>query len=112
MKKNIALLMCGLALILLTAYAETVLAADEIKEFTVQSAVLKIDKNGNEYVRFIVPEKKSIQGITYEAGVPIMAFGETVAPAKAFKEGDKVKAVVSKNDYNGRTSYTVVAFVQ
>lgn len=87
-------------------------AAEEVKTFQVQSAVSRLDKNGNPYVRFIVEETKTLNGTQYTVGVPVMAFGQIAKEAASYKTGDTVNAIVSSRDYQGRQSYTILAFVK
>ena len=90
----------------------TASATEKLIETKITQAVTKPDKNGNDYTRFIVQEERELNGIEYEVGIPVMSFGELVEKAKTYKEGDTVKAIVSVNEYQGRTSYNVIAFVQ
>lgn len=87
-------------------------AADTIVTGKIETVTVATDKNGNEYVRIIIPEKRSLNGIEYEAGVAIMAFSELANQAKALKPGDQLKAICASRDYQGRKSYTVLAFVK
>jgi len=84
-----------------------VLAEDLILEGTVDSVTIAFDKNGNEYVRVIITETRTLQGVTYEAGTPVMFFGDLAEKGKALQKGDKFKAVADKRLWNGRLSYTV-----
>ena len=101
-----------LAMICFVASAIPALAADKILNDKIQSATTAIDKNGNQYVRLIVAEKRKLQGTEYTVGVPVMAFGNMVTKAKALKAGDKIKAVVASRTYQGNVSYTVRAFLK
>lgn len=96
----------------LTVSVGTAMSADKMIDAPITLAVEKLDKNGNAYVRFIVPEKRSLGGVDYETGVAVMAFGPMVAQAKTYKTGDQLKCIASSRDYQGRTSYTVQAFIK
>ena len=87
-------------------------AADKILETTVDSAVTALDKNGAEYVRIIITEPRTLNGISYQKSLPVMAFGATVADAKSYQAGDELKAIVTPRNYQGSESYTVVSFVK
>jgi len=87
-------------------------AADKLIQTTVQDVVKKLDKNGNPYVRIMINEKRSLNGVEYEAGVMVMAFSETVAAAEALQKGQEFKAVVAENDYRGNKSYVLRAIVK
>lgn len=89
-----------------------VYAEDMVLEGKVESAVTKLDKNGNEYTRIIVMEEKSLQGISYQVGTPVMVFGEETQTAKQLNDGDTFKCIAQKRPYQGRDSYTVIKFVQ
>lgn len=97
---------------LLVAFASPVLSADKVLEAKITDMVQRIDKNGQEYVRFIVQEPRTMQGVEYSVGVPVMAFGQTVTKAKTLKTGDTINCVVSSREYQGRTSYTIMAFLK
>lgn len=88
------------------------MAADKIINNKIASATVAIDKNGNQYVRLIINESRKIQGVSYEVGVPVMAFGQLAQKAKTLKAGDTLKAVVASREYRGNTSYTIRAFLQ
>lgn len=89
----------------------TAIAGDMILEAKIDSATESIDKNGNTYVRFIVTEQRTLQGVTYPVGVPVMAFGSVVEKAQTLKEGDTLKAIVKKREWQSRESYTILAFL-
>ena len=99
MKKHqfITALITGLAVIVALA-AGMVQAADKVIDKEIASVTVNLDKNGNEYVRLIVPEKRKLQGIEYETGVAVMAFGEHVKRAKILKPGDRLKASCSSRE--------------
>ena len=46
------------------------------------SVVDATDKNGNPYTRVIVAEDRSLDGVSYKAGVPAMAFGGVMSQSK------------------------------
>ena len=101
-----------IAVSLVMAIASLSYAADKILETTVDSATVALDKNGQEYVRLIVTEPRTLNGISYQKSLPVMAFGATVADAKAYSAGDPIKAVVTPRDYRGSQSYTVISFIK
>ena len=82
----------------------------KLEGVTVDSAVTKIDKNGAEYVRIIFTEQRSIDGIKYPAGTPLMAFGNHAEVAKSLKPGDKINVIADRTEYNGRVSYNIRTF--
>ena len=87
-------------------------AADKVVDLEITQVVTKPDKNGNEYTRLIVlGETKILQGIEYKPTIPAMAFGDLNETAKNLSPGDKLKAIVSVRDYNGRPSMTIIQFL-
>ena len=87
-------------------------AADLMLDTTVKSVTIATDKNSNDYVRFIIVEDKELNGIAYKADTVVMVFGSIVETAKGYSNGDPLKAIVSQNEYKGRTNYSVIAFVE
>ena len=70
------------------------------------------DRNGKQYVRVIVNEKRTLQGISYEVGVPVMAFGSHVEQAKGLSKGDILKAICDRHEVKGKASYTILKIVR
>lgn len=99
-------IMCTLAVV------QPGFSADLMLESQINTVTVATDKNGNEYVRFIISEDKNLNGVAYKADTAVMAFGSTVEKAKTFTSGDKLKAIAQSNEYKGRTSYNILAFVQ
>ena len=97
-----------LSIICLLFIVSVAQAADVVLKAKIQSVTVAIDKNGNQYVRFIVDETRKMQGVEYEVGVAVMAFRGTVKEAKAFKDGDILKAICSERVFQGRKSYTIL----
>lgn len=101
-----------LVIVALLFTAGLAVAEEVMLEVTIDSATEAIDKNGNPYVRFIVTENRTMKGITYPIGVPVMAFGSTVEEAQTLKAGDTLKAIASKREYQNRDSYTILTFLK
>ena len=108
MKKLFIALMIGLCL----TVAGNVLAKDIMLDTEIKTMTVANDKNGNEYVRFIIEEPRSLNGVEYTDTVAVMAFGSTVADAKELSEGDGLKAIASQNEYRGRTNYNIIKILQ
>ena len=87
-------------------------AQDVLLNAKIQDVVTALDKNGNEYVRVIVNEERTLQGISYNVGVPVMAFGPQVEKAKGLKTGSVLKAICDKREVRGKVSYTVLKLIQ
>jgi hypothetical protein len=89
------------------------MAADQMLDTKIESVTVAMTKHDAEYVRFIITEPRTLDGVTYNRSLPVMAFGELVAAAKAYKSGDNLKAVVSYRKLDdGRESYSILAFIQ
>jgi len=113
MKRSLSFaLIVLIAAISLAVFVQTSIAADLMLNTEIKQMTVRNDKNGNEYVRFIIEEDKELNGVAYKTETVVMCFGGTVEQAKAYAEGDKLKAIASSNEYRGRTNYNIVAFVQ
>jgi len=86
-------------------------AQDVLLTAKIQDVVLALDKNGRQYVRIIVNEERTLKGIAYEVGVPVMAFGSHVEKAKTLKKGETLKAICDRRESQGRVSYTILKIV-
>ncbi len=79
---------------------------------TIESMVVTLDKNQQEYVRFIIPmTKKTSSGIEYPDSFAFMAFGKQVEEAKTYKEGDTISVIATMRLYQGSESYTIKKFL-
>jgi len=87
-------------------------AQDVLIHAKIQDVAIAMDKNGRQYVRVIVNEERSLQGISYEVGVPVMAFGPQVEKAKALRKGDILKAICDRRESQGKVSYTILKIVK
>ncbi len=96
------------AVLALVSFGTAVFAEELIIEKKVNAVTFKKDKNGNEYSRIIVSEKKELNGVAYNKDVSVMAFGDQVATVKTLKKGDTFKAVVADNNFRGNTSYQLL----
>jgi len=90
----------------------TAWAASEQVSGTIESMVVKLDKNGNEYVRFIVPLTLNLNGIAYNDSLPFMAFGAQVEQAKTYKEGDTLTVIAKSREFQGRQSFTILKYLE
>ena len=98
----------GLVLALMLIVPIMAMAAEQVINLPITGKVVAPDRNGNEYVRIIVGETKTLQGVEYSVGTAAMAFGDTVEAAKALEIGGMLKAIVQSRVYNGRSSYTIL----
>jgi len=98
-------------LALMLAISIPAIAKDKVLEATVTSMVESTDKNGNQYVRFIVEEARNMEGVDYTVGVPVMAFSDLLEKARSYSTGDTIKCIVQGREYQGRMSYTILSFM-
>lgn len=98
------------ALIAILTIAVVAQASDQMLNARIDQVTVATDRNGNEYVRLVVLEPKTLEGVSYVAGTPVMCFGSTAAQAKNLKKGDMLEAIVTPREYQGRSSYTLRAF--
>lgn len=117
MRKNLSLVLALTVMLTLLgslAVADA-LAADKLITAKITDTATKLDRNGNEYVRLIIEESRSLQGVAYDADVPVMVFAsggsDLIEKAKALKPGDTLRAICDGRQYQGRVSYTLRAFV-
>jgi len=100
-------------LAILVIFAVNAIAADSILETTIDSMVVAMTKNNAEYVRFIITEPRTLDGVNYPKSLPLMAFGPLVEEAKTYKAGDAIKCVANFRKLDdGRESYTILSFIQ
>ena len=103
------LLIAVLAIMLCVGVA----VAEEIEiNTTVDSVITKLDRNGNEYTRCIITEQREKNGISYQKTLAVMFFGEHSATAKTLKAGDSLHGIADLGSYQGRESYTWLAFAK
>ena len=99
-------------LVLFVLLPMSVFAQDVLLNAKVQDVAIALDKNGKQYVRVIVNEKRTLQGISYEVGVPVMAFGSHVKEAKSLTKGQILKAICDRHEVKGKVSYTILKIVR
>ena len=80
-------------------------------EVTITSVTVALDKNGNQYVRFIAPVTQTTdKGSQVPVELPIMAFGPHVEQAKTMKAGQQLKVTVLSRYFQGRQSFTILKY--
>ena len=113
MKKHFTFtLAITIVLAVLMIMAPAAWSAGENVTGTIESMVVKQDKNGNEYVRFIVPLTLKLNGVSYEDSLPFMAFGTQVEKGKTYKEGDTLTVIAKSREFQGRQSYTILKYLE
>jgi hypothetical protein len=85
---------------------------DQLMSGTLKRVDLGVGSNGADYVRLILPVERSLNGMSYEDEIVIMAFGTTVADAKTLQAGDEFKAICKVGEYKGNPSYRVLKIIQ
>lgn len=96
----------------LTVLVSLAQAGDVVLEAKIQSSAIAKTKTGSPYVRLIIEEERSLNGVTYMAGVPVMVFDETlIQKAKNLKTGNVLKGIASESQYHGKTSYVLLAIL-
>lgn len=86
-------------------------AEDVLLNARIQDVAIALDKNGKQYVRIIVNEERSLKGIAYEVGVPVLGFGGHAEKAKRLKKGDTLKAICDRKESQGRVTYFILKIV-
>ena len=104
MKKLFAII----SIICLMTIAAPAIALDVMLQAPITDVQTMLDKNGNEYVRVIVAETRTLNGIKYQTETPVMAFGTQVDSAKALKAGQDFKGICASRVYKDRISYTIL----
>lgn len=111
MKRNyVAMLVLTLAIIFCCATFATAKDIQITKE--IDQITFKKDKNGNDYARVIVTEKRTLNGVTYDRSVVVMAFAEQAAKLKGYKKGQKLNAIVEEGEYKGNVTYRILDVIK
>ena len=101
------------ALIGVSLYTPVYAAGDEQLNAKIDLVTTQLDVNGKPYVRFIIGQQRTLNGVKYTRTLPVMAFGDLVAKAKTYKKGDTLKCIASFRQLpDGRQSYTVIKFLK
>ena len=97
---------------MLFCFTTVAMAEDVLIDKKIQKIENALDKNGNPYVRIIVNEVRTLNGVEYEVGVAVMAFSSTVTAVEMLKEGDTLKAICASRLYKENKSYTILKVLQ
>lgn len=111
MKKTITTI-CIFALLFGLVAITPALAADKKLTAQISSVVENVTRNGAPYIRAIMLEKNEIDGISYDAGTPLMFFREQYEAAKTLKAGDTITVIARSRVYQDRPSWTVLKVVE
>ena len=102
-----------LSIISLIVLATPALAKDVlIKDAPIDSITTGVTKNGNPFVRIIITEKRTLSGVEYDAGTPVMAFRGQVDAALELKDGGTLSCIATERLWNGRKSYTILKLLE
>ena len=101
-----------IAIATLLFIAAPAVALDVMLQAPITDVQTLLDKNGNEYVRVIVAETRTLNGIKYQTETPVMAFGSQVNSAKQLKAGSDFKGICASRVYQDRVSYTILKVLQ
>jgi len=107
MKKIIAI-----AIVAIIAMTTLVSAKDMILDTKIHRIYEKQDKNGNPFKLLIIKEKRTLNGVAYEASTTLTSFQDTLDQIENLNAGDNLKAIVSSNQYNGRVTYTLIQIIE
>ena len=102
MKRIAALILLSVMLMPVIAGAE-----DMVLTASVQRVLTKITKTGDPMVILFVQEQRTLNGVTYTADAPVFASGAAKSEAEQVKDGDTLKAIVTKRLSNGDVTYTL-----
>jgi hypothetical protein len=113
MKKIATLCMLTLLISFVSAVNES-FSQEKVLDAEITQMVVRPDKNGKEYVRFIIKEDRQLNGINYQAEVDTMVFGSAVQKAKKYKPGDTLRAIVKVKNWhkNKKTYYQILQFLE
>ncbi len=85
----------------------TARAEDIVLTATVQRVITKITKSGDPMTILFVEEQRTLNGVAYSAQAPVFASGPARTEAEQVKDGESIKAIVTKRLNNGDTTYTL-----
>lgn len=87
-------------------------AEDVIIQVTPTEIVDATDKSGNSFKRIVFSEDKVLNGIKYKSSSIVISFKDTIDEVKKIELGKTNKLIVSKSEYKGRDSYTLLAVIK
>jgi hypothetical protein len=102
-----AMAIAAIILVTGTSYAKDIMIEKEITRIFDRT-----DKNGDAYRILMVKIPKTMNGISYFAPLPVMAFSDTIDMTSLITEGQTVKLIISMGQYMGRDTATLRAVVE
>lgn len=113
MRRTMSRFIILLSIIILTFLITPAFAKDIlIKDAPIDSITTGVGKDGNPYVRIIITEKRTLSGVEYDAGTPVMAFRGQVDAALKLQDGDTLSCIAAERFWNGRKSYTILKLLE
>ena len=110
--RSIAVIAVAVAVALTFAFAGLAVAEDVLLEVKVESITFAQGRNNSgEYARIIFEEPRTVGGVTYTADAVLMCFRNMVAEAKKISDGDTIRLIAQKQQYQGRDSYVALKFL-
>lgn len=106
MKKIVLMAMALLVITVSSAHADKLIVTK------VDQVTVKLDKNGNEYTKFLITEDRELDGIKYKATTNIMCFQPLSNEVKQTKAGSTIRLIVKPQTYQGNQSYTGIALIK
>jgi hypothetical protein len=83
------------------------LAKEQMIENEIAEVALKLDKNGNQFVKLIIKKEKELDGVKYEVLRPVLAFGAWIETCRKLKPGMILKAICVANRFKGHKVYKI-----
>ncbi len=102
------LTICMIACFVTVVFNTAAIAGDQLIDTKIEKILVKVDKNGADYVIIIIKENRVLNGINYKADVVVTAFGTQVEGASKLTEGDNLKAICQETSYQGSKNYKLV----
>jgi hypothetical protein len=87
------------------------LAKEQLIEHEITEVAIKLDKNGNRFVKLTIKKEKELDGVKYQVLRPVLAFGSWIEKAQALKPGMILKAICVANRFKGHKVYKIHGFV-
>lgn len=98
--------------LLIALVASIAAAADKKITAEISGVTEAVTKNGVPYIRAIVLEDKTIDGESYQAGIPLMFFGDLYEAGRTLQPGDTVNVIARERTFQDRPSLTVLKVLQ
>jgi saccharopine dehydrogenase-like NADP-dependent oxidoreductase len=111
MRKSAAILIIAILILANLIAFSAAMAEDKIVTGKIQSITEGTGKAG-KFIRIILEEARSLNGISYTAGVPAMCFGPMIEEARKVKAGQTISMIAQEREYQGSKSYTALKIIE